>query len=134
MNPMSARERSKRPTEAELAILRVLWRLGPSTVRDVHDELSQRSGIGYTTVLKLLQIMHEKELVTRDESERAHVYTAKRSKEQTQGMLVKDLMQRAFDGSASELVVRLLGSGKSTSPEELAEIRELIDRLEREQQ
>lgn len=131
---MKARENPKRPTEAELAILRVLWQRGPSTVREVHADLSQNGHIGYTTVLKLLQIMHEKNLVLRDESERAHVYRARRSKEQTQGQLVKDLLNRAFDGSASELVVRLLGVGKAASAEELAQIREFIDQLERDRE
>jgi BlaI family transcriptional regulator, penicillinase repressor len=120
----------KRPTEAELSILRVLWQRGPSTVRDVHDQLSERGRIGYTTVLKLLQIMHEKGLVLRDESERAHVYKARRSKEQTQGQLVKDLLNRAFDGSASDLMMSLLGSGKVASAEELNQIRQLLDELE----
>jgi BlaI family transcriptional regulator, penicillinase repressor len=125
---MSPRDVFKRPTEAELAILRVLWQRGPCTVRDVHEELARDTGIGYTTALKLLQIMHEKELVARDESERAHVYRARRSKEQTQGQLVRDLVNRAFDGSASELVVSLLGS-KLASGDELTEIRRLLDEV-----
>lgn len=120
----------KRPTEAELSILNILWQRGPSTVRDVHDDLSQRGRIGYTTVLKLLQIMHEKGLVLRDESERAHVYRPKRSREQTRGLLVRDLVNRAFDGSASQLMVSLLGNGRVASAEELSQIRQLLDEME----
>lgn len=117
----------KRPTEAELAILNILWQRGPCTVRDVHDEMSTRGRIGYTTILKLLQIMHEKGLVLRDESERAHVYRPKRTQEQTRGQLVRDLVNRAFDGSASQLMMSLLGNGKVASPEELATIRQLLN-------
>lgn len=118
-----------RPTEAELSILRVLWRRGPSTVRQVHEELAQKGSTGYTTVLKLLQIMTEKGLVERDDSERAHVYAARRPEEQTLGQLVGDLLDRAFEGSASRLVLRALAS-RPASPEELAEIRRLLDELE----
>lgn len=118
-----------RPTDAELAILRVLWRRGASTVRQIHEELASRSSTGYTTVLKLLQIMTEKGLVDRDESERAHVYTARLAEEQTLGRLVGDLLDRAFGGSSSRLVMRALEE-RPASPEELAEIRRLLDDLE----
>jgi BlaI family penicillinase repressor len=118
-----------RPTDAELSILRVLWRRGPSTVRQVHEELAQRGPTGYTTVLKMLQIMTEKGLVERDDSERAHVYVARRPEEQTLGQLVGDLLDRAFEGSASRMVLRALES-RPASPEELAEIRRLLDELE----
>jgi BlaI family penicillinase repressor len=118
-----------RPTDAELSILRVLWRRGPSTVRQVHEELAQRGPTGYTTVLKMLQIMTEKGLVERDDSERAHVYMARRPEEQTLGQLVGDLLDRAFEGSASRMVLRALES-RPASPEELAEIRRLLDELE----
>ena len=118
-----------RPTDAELAILRVLWRLGPSTVRDVHAELSRRDAAGYTTVLKMLQIMTEKGLVTRDESQRAHVYAARLPEEETQSRLVRDLLDRAFEGSASRLVMRALAA-RPASAEERAEIRRLLDDLE----
>lgn len=118
-----------RPTDAELAILRVLWRRGASTVRQIHEELAPRSSTGYTTVLKLLQIMTEKGLVDRDESERAHVYTARLAEEQTLGRLVGDLLDRAFGGSSSRLVMRALEE-RPASPEELAEIRRLLDDLE----
>jgi BlaI family transcriptional regulator, penicillinase repressor len=117
-----------RPTDAELAILRVLWERGPSTVREVHEELSRERGTGYTTVLKLLQIMFDKGLVTRDESERAHVYQPRQSEEQAQRRLVTDLLDRAFGGSAQKLVMQAL-TAKKASPEELAEIRKLLDEL-----
>lgn len=115
------------PTDAELAILRVLWARGPSTVREVQERLDEPSG--YTTVLKLLQIMHEKGLVTRDESQRAHVYTAAVSEERAQRQLLDDLMSRAFGGSAQKLVMRALSS-EGVSAGELEEIRNLLDRLE----
>jgi BlaI family penicillinase repressor len=120
-----------RPTDAELAILRVLWRRGPSTVKDVHEELARSTPTGYTTTLKQLQIMAETGLVDRDESQRAHLYTARLAAEQTQTQLVRDLLDRAFEGSATRLVMRALSS-RSATPEELAEIRELLDRLEGE--
>jgi predicted transcriptional regulator len=120
-----------RPTEAELAILRVLWRRGPSTVKDVHEELARSFQAVYTTTLKQLQIMAEKGLVTRDESQRAHLYTARLPEEQTQSQLVGDLLDRAFEGSASRLVMRALSS-RPASAAELAEIRELLDQLEGE--
>ena len=115
-----------RPTEAELEILRVLWERGPSTVRQVHESLVAERDTGYTTTLKLMQIMAEKGLVTRDESSRTHVYAARSSQETTQRQLVSDLVQRAFGGSAAELVLRALSSHK-TSSDELTEIRKLID-------
>jgi BlaI family transcriptional regulator, penicillinase repressor len=118
-----------RPTDAELAILRVLWSRGPSTVRQVHDALSQERETGYTTVLKLMQIMTEKGLVERDESERTHVYQARFTQEQTQQRLVTDLLEKAFGGSASQLVMRALAA-KPASADELAQIRRLLDELE----
>jgi BlaI family transcriptional regulator, penicillinase repressor len=118
-----------RPTDAELAILRVLWRRGPSTVKEVHDELTRRAPAAYTTTLKQLQIMAEKGLVSRDESQRAHLYTARLPEEQTQTQLVRDLLDRAFEGSASRLVQRALSS-RPASAKELAEIRQLLDQLE----
>jgi predicted transcriptional regulator len=115
----------RKPTDAELAILRVLWTRGPSTVRQVAEALGREAG--YTTVLKLLQIMTEKKLVRRDESARTHVYEAAHTEDQTQRHLVADLLNRVFDGSAAKLVVQALAASK-TSPEELAEIRKLLDR------
>jgi predicted transcriptional regulator len=118
-----------RPTDAELAILRVLWERGPSTVREVHEAL--QDGSGYTTVLKLMQIMTEKGLVVRDESQRAHVYSARATQQKTQRQLVADLVDRAFGGSPAQLAMQAL-STKKTSPEELAELRRLLDSLEKE--
>jgi BlaI family transcriptional regulator, penicillinase repressor len=118
-----------RPTDAELAILRVLWSRGPSTVRQVHEALSRERETGYTTVLKLMQIMTEKGLVERDESERTHVYQARFTQEQTQQRLVTDLLEKAFGGSASQLVMRALAA-KPASADELAQIRRLLDELE----
>jgi|SRR6185369_16947867 len=115
-----------RPTDAELGILRVLWDRGPSTVRQVNDVLSATRDTGYTTTLKLMQIMAEKGLVTRDETDRSHRYAARWSQDRTQQQLVADLMQRAFGGSAIALVMQAL-SAKPATPEELDDIRKLID-------
>lgn len=119
-----------RPTDAELAILRVLWSRGPSSVRQVHQELSRDHPTGYTTVLKLLQIMTEKGLVERDVSQRAHIYQPKLNEQKTQRQLVKDLLDRAFGGDASQLVMQALSSRRAT-PEELATIRKILDEMER---
>jgi predicted transcriptional regulator len=113
----------RKPTDAELAILRVLWSRGPSTVRQVAEVLGRETG--YTTVLKLLQIMTEKGLVVRDEAERTHIYEAAYTQNQTQRQLVTDLLDRVFDGSAAQLVLQALATNK-TSPEELDEIRKLL--------
>jgi predicted transcriptional regulator len=115
----------RKPTNAELAILQVLWARGPSTVREVAEAMGREGA--YTTVLKLLQIMTEKRLVRRDESAQAHVYEAAYSEGHTQQQIVADLVARVFDGSAGKLVLQALASGR-TSPEELAEIRKLIDK------
>ena len=119
-----------RPTDAELAILNVLWQRGPSTVRDVYEALSASQGTGYTTVLKLMQIMTEKGLVVRDESQRAHVYMAKQSERRTQRQLLGDLMDRAFGGSSAKLVLNAL-SDHPASAQELRNIRALLDQLEK---
>ena len=118
-----------RPTDAELAILRVLWSRGPSTVRQVHELFSRDRETGYTTVLKLMQIMTEKGLVERDESERTHVYQARLTQEQTQQQLVDNLLEKAFGGSASQLVMRALAA-RPASADELAQIRRLLDELD----
>ena len=115
-----------RPTNLELTILNVLWELGPSTVRDVEKTLNETRPTGYTTVLKMLQIMTEKGLVRRDESERTHVYQPRLTEEQTQRQLVRDLLDRAFGGSASKLVMQALSARRATQ-EELGEIRKLIE-------
>ena len=120
-----------RPTDAELAILSVLWERGPSTVRDVHEALSATQATGYTTVLKLMQIMTEKGLVVRDESQRAHIYEARSSEQKTQRQLLSDLVERAFGGSPAKLVMQAL-SDRRTSTDDLNAIRDLLDRLEGE--
>jgi BlaI family transcriptional regulator, penicillinase repressor len=115
------------PTDAELSVLRVLWAKGPSTVRQLHEALSQERDLGYTTVLKAVQVMMEKGLVDRDDSERSHVYRAAVAEGQTKGQLVSDLMAKAFAGSASELLVHALKVGR-TKPAELDAIQRLLDR------
>jgi predicted transcriptional regulator len=114
-----------RPTDAELAILRVLWTKGPSTVRQVYDVLAAGRTLAYTTVLKLLQIMTDKGLTTRESLGLQHVYAARRTQEDTQRQLVKDLLDRAFAGSTSQLMMQALASTPA-SPEELREIRRLL--------
>jgi predicted transcriptional regulator len=118
-----------RPTDAELAILRVLWDRGPSTVREVHEALRSSQSSGYTSVLKLLQIMTDKGLVVRDETNRAHVYGPKLSEQRTQLQLLADLVDRAFAGSSAKLVLQAL-AGRRATREELRDIRALLDQLE----
>jgi len=116
-----------KPTEGELELLRVLWAKGSATVRELHDSLSQERVLGYTTVLKLLQIMTEKGLVQRREVGRAHVYRSTASQEETQSQLLKDLSERLFSGSAAQLAMHAL-TMEPASRDELKEIRKLIDR------
>jgi len=118
-----------KPTEAELTLLNVLWKIGPATVRQIHETVSETQKTGYTTVLKILQIMHDKALVIRDESNRAHVYAAANSEMHTQSSLLKDLAMKAFGGSTSKLVMRAIGD--STSQEEIEDIRQLLNQLEK---
>jgi|SRR5579862_3948264 len=118
-----------KPTDAEIALLRVLWQRGPSTVREVWEQASQAQQTGYTTVLKTLQIMLTKGLVQRDETDRSHVYRAAMAQEATQRQLVGHLMERVFAGSARKLVMQAL-SVKKASRQELAEIRKLLDEME----
>ena len=115
-----------KPTDSELAILRILWERGPSTVRQVHEALVEARETGYTTTLKLMQIMADKGLVKRDETSRTHVYSPAAGQAQTQQQLVQDLVDRAFGGSAAALVLRAL-STEAPSDAELGEIRKLID-------
>ena len=119
-----------RPTDAELQILTVLWELGPATVREVHDRLASKHDAGYTTILKLMQIMTDKGLVERDESQRSHIYRAKLKQEQTQKQLLGDLLSRALQGSANRLVMRAIELSDLSSAE-LAEIRLLITEKEK---
>jgi predicted transcriptional regulator len=118
-----------RPTEAELAILQVLWEAGPHSVREIQQILNQTKPTGYTTVLKMLQIMTEKGLVVRDESRRPQIYRPRQAREQTQQRLLGDLVHRAFGGSVKALVLQALATKKST-PEELEAIEKLLDRME----
>ncbi|MFN0181676.1 MAG: BlaI/MecI/CopY family transcriptional regulator [Gemmatimonadales bacterium] len=118
------------PTDAELRILQVLWTTGPATVREVHERLVTPRPVGYTTVLKLLQIMAEKRLVTRDDRTRAHRYAAAVSEAQSQRQSTADLLTRVFRGSTSALVQQAL-SIEPSSPKELARIRAMLDQLER---
>lgn len=120
---------SLKPTEAELEILQVLWQNGPSTVRFVHDELSKTKEAGYTTTLKIMQIMAEKGMVEPDKSSRSHVYRALLAEEATQKKLLDRFLDTAFRGSASKLVIQALGS-QPASKAELDEIRNLLDKLE----
>jgi BlaI family penicillinase repressor len=119
-----------KPTEAELGILNVLWERGECTVRDVHETLYREEGGGYTTALKMLQVMHAKGLVERDDSARAHVYRASISKESTQKRFLSDIVQRVFDGSPSQLVLQALGGNAPASRQELDEIRAMLDQIE----
>ena len=119
-----------KPTDAELEILAVLWERGASTVRDVHEALAESKPIGYTTILKLMQIMHDKGLLERDDSNRAHVYEAKHPKENMQRQIVGDLLDKVFAGSAMNLVMHALET-KRSSAAELAQIRDLLDEFER---
>jgi len=123
---MSRANEPPRPTDAELEILTVLWSLGPSTVRDVHETVARRKPTQYTTVLKTLQIMAEKGLVKRDEKQRAHIYSAARPREWTQQQLAGDLLQRAFGGSAASLMLGALSAHRA-SPAELAELRRFLE-------
>lgn len=117
-----------KPTDSELEILNLLWDKGPSTVRDIHHELEKSKDAGYTTTLKLMQIMHDKGLLKRDTGNKSHVYTANVSQEKTQGQLVKRMIDNVFNGSASQLVMQALGNHKADS-KELEEIKKYLDDL-----
>lgn len=125
------RKKSSGPTDRELAILGVLWEKGPTTVREVHEALDADSQTGYTTTLKLMQIMVEKGLLVRedDDQRRGHVYRPTLSEERTQKQLIQDLLDRVFAGSAEKLVMRAL-SARKVSPKELKRIREMLDQME----
>ncbi len=130
MTPPRKPAGTPKPTDAELAILNVLWESGEGTVREVYHALYRDDGGGYTTALKMLQIMHAKGLVERDDSQRAHVYRPAVNKEGTQKRFVTDMVQRVFDGSASQLVLQALGGRPHATREELNRIRELLDSLD----
>jgi predicted transcriptional regulator len=129
VNNWSMTSKRRRPTEAELGILRVLWEGGPRSVRDIQRILNESRPTGYTTVLKLMQIMTDKGLVERDESQRPQIYRSRYSQEQTQRQLLRDLLDRAFGGSVKDLVLQALAT-KRSSPEELEAIEKLLDRFE----
>jgi BlaI family transcriptional regulator, penicillinase repressor len=120
----------QKPTAAELQILQVLWERGPSTVREVHQALQEEKALGYTTVLKLMQIMTTKGLVRRDENQRAHVYEPQQPAEKTKRQFAADMLERVFDGSARELMLHALASQRSTR-QEIEELRNLLDEHER---
>ena len=119
-----------RPTRTELNILRILWARGQGTVRDVHEALNEVESSGYTTALKLLQIMHRKGLVRRDDSSRAHIYSTVMNKQDTQTDFLVDLRNRLFDGSTSQLVLQALGNVPEANQEQLDKIRALIEEME----
>jgi len=119
-----------KPTDSEIEILNILWEKGPSTVREVHEVLEKNKDAGYTTTLKLMQIMHEKDILKRDVSNKSHVYTANISREKTQGQIVKRMIDNVFNGSASSLVMQALGNHKPNK-EELDEIKKYLDEIER---
>jgi predicted transcriptional regulator len=123
------RQNLPRPTDAELEILGVLWERGPSTVREVYEELKRDRELGYTTVLKFMQIMAEKGLVRRNEEQKAHLYESMVPRESTQKQLVEDLLDRAFGGSALQLVMQALSS-KRAARAEIDQIRKLLDEYE----
>jgi len=128
---MSNRSNARKPTDSEVKILSVIWEHGPKTVREVYDLMSQKETIGYTTVLKFMQIMTEKGLLKRDASIRPQVFSAAQPQQQTQRVMLRDLLDRAFAGSAGNLALQALSTKRST-PQELREIRALLDKLERE--
>ena len=120
----------QKPTASELQILQVLWEHGPSTVREVHEALREEKPLGYTTVLKLMQIMTAKGLVRRNEQQRAHVHEAQQPPEKTKRQFASDLLQRVFDGSAKELMLHAL-AGRRSSKNEIEELRRMLDDYER---
>ena len=126
---MTARLRLPLPTEAELDVLNVLWARGPATVREVHETLSATKDVGYTTVLKQMQVMLDKGLVERSERFRSHVYTARLLQQETRQQLAGNLLERAFAGSARDLVLGALGA-KKVSAKELLEIRQILNQYE----
>jgi predicted transcriptional regulator len=126
------RHQLPRPSEGELELLRILWEQGPSTVRDLHEEIANRRNVGYTSVLKLLQIMTEKGLVEREESGKAHIYHPAASQHETQDQLVRDMSERLFAGSAAQLAMRALAM-EPVNDEELEELRDLIERKRQRQ-
>ncbi len=124
--------KNTKPTEAELEILNILWQKGACSVRQVHEVIEQTKKSGYTTTLKLMQIMDDKGLVTRDSSAKVHIFKAAVTQKQTQGQLIKKMIDTAFNGSASQMVLQALGNHKA-SIEELKEIKEYLEKIETKQ-
>jgi predicted transcriptional regulator len=118
------------PTKTELNILSILWQKGECTVREVHEALNEQEASGYTTALKMLQVMHHKGLVKRDDSQRAHVYSSAISKMETQSTFVKDMVNRLFDGSTSQMVLQALGNSPKADDAQLEKIQALLAELE----
>jgi BlaI family penicillinase repressor len=129
---MTSLSKTIKPTDAEMEILQVLWENGPSTVRFVNDRLNEKRIVGYTTTLKIMQIMNDKGILTRLKKERTHVYTPVLKEVETQSLLVDKLLKIAFGGSAGKLIMQTLGN-KKTSAEELKKIKDLITNLEKRQ-
>jgi len=129
---MIAKPKIPQPTDAELEILQVLWENGPTTVRFVNDRLNEKKNVGYTTTLKIMQIMNDKGILNRRKKERTHVYSPALEEVETQSLLLDKLLRNAFSGSASKLIMQALG-GRRTSAKELKEIKELITKLEKNQ-
>lgn len=127
---ISPKADSPQPTRTELNILNILWEKGPCTVRDVHEAMNLSESSGYTTALKMLQVMHQKGQVIRDDSQRAHVYAAAQTKQSMQNIFLADLAERLFDGSTSRLVLQALGNSPGASSEDMQEIRNLLSRLD----
>lgn len=130
-SPIMSTTRTIKPTESELEILQILWSRGLATVREVHEDLASTKDVGYTTTLKLMQIMHEKGLVKRDDSMRTHVYQAAVNKERTQKHLLGKMIDSLFGGSPTQLVIQALGEHKA-SPEELEKIQALLNELKQQ--
>ena len=126
-----AKQQTLKPTDSELEILRILWKNGASTVKTVNEKLNEKKETGYTTTLKMLQIMFEKNLVERNENERSHIYKAAIDQIEIQKVLLDKLLESAFSGSAANLVMQVLGNSQ-TSNEELKEIKNLLDKIERD--
>ena len=129
---MSKHSSNYQPTAAELSILQILWKKGPSSVREIHEVLSEDKDSGYTTTLKIMQLMYEKGLLSRESHGRKHIYKAEIEQETTQGNMLDNFMQKTFGGSAAKLVLQALGRGK-TSKSELDEIQELLDQMKKDQ-
>jgi BlaI family penicillinase repressor len=127
---ITPRQELPQPTRTELNILNILWDKGPCTVREVHEAMNLAETSGYTTALKMLQVMHQKGQVIRDDSQRAHIYAAAHTKESMQNVFLADLAQRLFDGSTSRLVLQALGNTPTASSEDMQEIRDLLSRLD----